>query len=784
MSSVARKPRGPGASRPDQRPARVMGMPDILAMTTAGALPPGKKITLPSGAIWKGGQAPGTSTITFPDEDPLFIDTGEHPGAVSGTPVREAALARVFQGVLGVMPKIFADWVGPGSDRGEQSRTSTRLLRMTARTTFHQPFLPGQVGGEHDDSLTDADTANRTPLRRAGGGLVSGPGGPRDDSILARLSDGEYVVNAAATSQALPLLEAINAGRLPGYASGGLVDTSPHNSMWRDLIASNLARPVVPDRVSGADFGLFGLVGDAFGAIADSALNAGGRAGSMLGAAIAPLFGPGGVVGSSFVAPSGASDPSQTVQRPLSGRAPNPLSAWLGFTPEGPAAFPAVGLLPGLGSLLSGTAAGTDTDGVDQMARLAEALGQGIESVATDAGGKVGAALGSALGPALGPSGALAPEIGAQLGAMIGSKFGGSLRASMTMTGTTSGNAATDSASGTPAVDSGAVAPEAGAIIPSAIGTTSGSSASSVPSVSSRGQMPVPGDLVVGADGIPVQYISPGRVAPARYVREGGTVQSLMSALRQDAPKTLGDAVPRAGSLVDTQRLYDPFNGSVADFAQVAGAQLGADLGFGVDQGRDIGDLLGGAAAALDPNGQWSPTLAAGIGNLLGIEFRPDAQNAMTRPPSAGDQIGFAAVMGAVQGAQQHGLVGGLTGAISGAASTAGSMLGTAAGTALAGFLGPLAPLAPAIGGAIGSMAGSMLSGLVTEPIEYAAQTAKEVIGTGFGLTDLAEGPGGYTPRQDIFNFNGMDPKSAAMAVERVNRRRTLAQQRGGGLGR
>lgn len=45
------------------------------------------------------------------------------------------------------------------------------------------------------------------------GGFVTGPGGAKDDKIPARLSNGEFVVNAAATAQARPLLEAINGGR-------------------------------------------------------------------------------------------------------------------------------------------------------------------------------------------------------------------------------------------------------------------------------------------------------------------------------------------------------------------------------------------------------------------------------------------------------------------------------------------------------------------------------------------------------------------------------------------
>jgi TP901 family phage tail tape measure protein len=58
----------------------------------------------------------------------------------------------------------------------------------------------------------------------ADGGSVSGPGGPRADKIPAMLSNGEYVINADATSKFGPLLEAINSGNMDmmGLASGGL----------------------------------------------------------------------------------------------------------------------------------------------------------------------------------------------------------------------------------------------------------------------------------------------------------------------------------------------------------------------------------------------------------------------------------------------------------------------------------------------------------------------------------------------------------------------------------
>jgi len=47
----------------------------------------------------------------------------------------------------------------------------------------------------------------------AEGGLVEGPGTSKSDNIVARLSPGEFVVNAEATKQYLPLLEAINEGK-------------------------------------------------------------------------------------------------------------------------------------------------------------------------------------------------------------------------------------------------------------------------------------------------------------------------------------------------------------------------------------------------------------------------------------------------------------------------------------------------------------------------------------------------------------------------------------------
>ncbi|WP_405160068.1 hypothetical protein OG203_26960 [Nocardia sp. NBC_01499] len=61
--------------------------------------------------------------------------------------------------------------------------------------------------------------------KRADGGVIRGPGGPRGDAIAAWLSDGEYVINAESTARFKPLLDMINYGA-PRFADGGIASWS------------------------------------------------------------------------------------------------------------------------------------------------------------------------------------------------------------------------------------------------------------------------------------------------------------------------------------------------------------------------------------------------------------------------------------------------------------------------------------------------------------------------------------------------------------------------------
>lgn len=61
-------------------------------------------------------------------------------------------------------------------------------------------------------------------VKAAGGGSIVGAGSGTSDSIPAMLSNGEYVLTAAAVNRlGIPFLDKLNAGDFPGYSEGGLV---------------------------------------------------------------------------------------------------------------------------------------------------------------------------------------------------------------------------------------------------------------------------------------------------------------------------------------------------------------------------------------------------------------------------------------------------------------------------------------------------------------------------------------------------------------------------------
>jgi len=89
------------------------------------------------------------------------------------------------------------------------------VIRVPIETFIANPTPANQLAG----SAFGVDTSG--VKNRAAGGLLRGPGSGTSDSILARVSNGEYVIRAAAVKQyGVGFFDALNAKR---YASGGVV---------------------------------------------------------------------------------------------------------------------------------------------------------------------------------------------------------------------------------------------------------------------------------------------------------------------------------------------------------------------------------------------------------------------------------------------------------------------------------------------------------------------------------------------------------------------------------
>ena len=123
----------------------------------------------------------------------------------------------------------------------------------------------GLIGYKNGGVIGFANGGNALK-RFAPGGQVFGQGGPRSDKIPAMLSNGEYVVNAAATSRALPLLNAINygvtqangpAGTMVGGGGGSLMNSvnitvNPSPGMDETELAAMVSRELSSQMRRGA----------------------------------------------------------------------------------------------------------------------------------------------------------------------------------------------------------------------------------------------------------------------------------------------------------------------------------------------------------------------------------------------------------------------------------------------------------------------------------------------------------------------------------------------------
>ena len=122
------------------------------------------------------------------------------------------------------------------------------LIAMVIKAVIFKAIMMaiGFSGGGAVSSEATALVSGITPM--AGGGAVMGPGTSTSDSIPAMLSNGEFVVNAQASRQWMPVLNAINSGSMPRFADGGQVGDEPQAVRPASAVSSTCSCAACPSR--------------------------------------------------------------------------------------------------------------------------------------------------------------------------------------------------------------------------------------------------------------------------------------------------------------------------------------------------------------------------------------------------------------------------------------------------------------------------------------------------------------------------------------------------------
>lgn len=186
---------------------------DFFEAIAGGASPSGALGDLAGALVGSGGVQEaiagcfGTKPVTDFDQAVRDLFTGN--GSALGA----------FQGALGSLTTALGDFFRDGefsfsAFKDAILRTLSEIAAgaiASVGINFLKNLIPGlNTGGEVQGYAT--------------GGRVTGMGGPKEDKVLARLSPGEYVINAASVSKfGTSFFEQLNSGKMPGFATGGSV---------------------------------------------------------------------------------------------------------------------------------------------------------------------------------------------------------------------------------------------------------------------------------------------------------------------------------------------------------------------------------------------------------------------------------------------------------------------------------------------------------------------------------------------------------------------------------
>lgn len=158
------------------------------------------------------------------DEDPITTFQNTITRMTTGMDTATGALS-LFSGGTGTANKLLGAYSGiqgiinTGTKPAETATTvaaTSGMASFTAAVYIATAALQAMAAKSSFGSIFG--------LHKATGGYIMGPGTGTSDSIPAFLSNGEYVLTADAVQNVgLPLLDAVNSGRVGHFATGGLV---------------------------------------------------------------------------------------------------------------------------------------------------------------------------------------------------------------------------------------------------------------------------------------------------------------------------------------------------------------------------------------------------------------------------------------------------------------------------------------------------------------------------------------------------------------------------------
>lgn len=192
---------------------------DFSGVGSGGGLFTG--LTFAGGLLGGGGGGLFGGTNGNGDEDPVTTFQNTITRMTTGMDTATSALS-LFSGGTGTANKLLGAYSGIQGIINTGTKPAENLTTQLAAKGLSSFTVNVYLAAAALKAM--AASASFGGLPHATGGFITGPGTGTSDDIPAFLSNGEYVLTAQAVQNVgLPLLDAMNSGRVGHFASGGLV---------------------------------------------------------------------------------------------------------------------------------------------------------------------------------------------------------------------------------------------------------------------------------------------------------------------------------------------------------------------------------------------------------------------------------------------------------------------------------------------------------------------------------------------------------------------------------